>query len=118
MGFFIQNAMAEGATAAPAQADGGFSLVMIGVIFVLFYFMLIRPQNKRAKAHRELVSKLAKGDEITTSSGILGRVVSLDEQYLVLSIAEGTEVTLQRSAVSAVLPKGTLTSLHKAIEKS
>lgn len=118
MGFFIQNAMAEGATAAPAQADGGFSLVMIGVIFVLFYFMLIRPQNKRAKAHRELVNKLAKGDEITTSSGILGRVANLDEQYIKLSVAEGMDITVQRSAVNTVLPKGTLTSLKKEIEKA
>ena len=118
MGFFIQNAMAEGAAAAPGQADGGFSLVMIGVIFVLFYFMLIRPQNKRAKAHKDLVTKLAKGDEITTSSGILGRVTSLDEQYIKLSVAEGMDITLQRSAVNAVLPKGTLMSLKKEIEKS
>ena len=110
MGFFIQDAMAAGAT-MPAQADGGFSLVMIGVIFVLFYFMLIRPQNKRAKAHTELVNKLAKGDEITTSSGILGRVASLDEQYINLSVAEGMEITLQRSAVNTVLPKGTLSTL-------
>jgi preprotein translocase subunit YajC len=111
MGFFIQDAMAAGAAAGPAQADGGFSLVMIGVIFVLFYFMLIRPQNKRAKAHTELVNKLAKGDEITTSSGILGRVTSLDEQYIKLSVAEGMDITLQRSAVNAVLPKGTLGTL-------
>ena len=118
MGFFIQSAMAEGAAAGPAQADGGFSLVMIGVIFVLFYFMLIRPQNKRAKAHKDLVSKISKGDEITTSSGILGRVASLDEQYIKLSVAEGMDITLQRSAVSSVLPKGTLTSLKKEVEKS
>jgi len=118
MGFFIQNAVAEGVAAAPAQADGSFSLVMIGVIFVLFYFMLIRPQNKRAKAHTELVNKLTKGDEVTTSSGMLGRVVSLDEQYIKLAVAEGMEITLQRNAVNAVLPKGTLASLKKEIEKS
>jgi preprotein translocase subunit YajC len=111
MGFFISDVMAEGAATPSAQADGSFSLVMIGVIFVLFYFMLIRPQNKRAKEHRDLISKLMKGDEIATSSGILGRVVALDEQYIQLSINEGTEITVQRSAVSSVLPKGTLMSL-------
>ncbi|MCH9756970.1 MAG: preprotein translocase subunit YajC [Gammaproteobacteria bacterium] len=113
MSFFISNAMADAADAAgqAAQGDGTFSLVMIGVIFVLFYFMLIRPQNKRAKEHRELITKLEKGDEIATSSGILGRVVHLDEQYLKVSVAEGTEITLQRSAVNAVLPKGTLAAL-------
>lgn len=114
MGFFIQDAIAAGATTAPAQADGGFSLVMIGVIFVLFYFMLIRPQNKRAKAHTELVNKLTQDDEVITSSGILGRVVSLDEQYIKLSVAEGMEITLQRSAVNMVLPKGTLSTLTSA----
>ena len=104
--------MADAADAGAAQGgDGTFSLVMIGVIFVLFYFMLIRPQNKRAKEHRELINKIEKGDEIATSSGILGRVVHLDEQYLKVSVAEGTDITLQRSAVSAVLPKGTLAAL-------
>jgi preprotein translocase subunit YajC len=113
MSFLISNAMADTATtgAEAAQGDGTFSLVMIGVIFVLFYFMLIRPQNKRAKAHRDLVNKLEKGDEVSTASGILGRVVHLDEQYLKIAIAEGTEITMQRSAVSAVLPKGTLAAL-------
>lgn len=114
MSFLISDAMAEEAGAAAGQAaqgDGTFSLVMIGVIFVLFYFMLIRPQNKRAKEHRDLVSKLQKGDEVATSSGILGRVVNLDDQYLKISIAEGTEITLQRNAVNAVLPKGTLEAL-------
>jgi preprotein translocase subunit YajC len=111
MSFLISNAMADTAEAAGAQGDGTFSLVMIGVIFVLFYFMLIRPQNKRAKEHRELINKIEKGDEVSTSSGILGRVVQLDEQYLKIAIAESTEITMQRSAVSAVLPKGTLAAL-------
>ncbi len=114
MSFLISNAMAETAAGAAGQApqgDGTFSLVMIGIIFVLFYFMLIRPQNKRAKAHRELVEKLQKGDEIATASGILGRVVALDEQYLKVAVSKETEIMLQRSAVSAVLPKGTLEAL-------
>jgi preprotein translocase subunit YajC len=111
MSFLIGNAMAEGASAPAAQGDGGFSLIMIGVIFVLFYFMLIRPQNKRAKEHRDLIAKLEKGDEVATSSGMLGRVVHLDEQYIRVSVAEGMDVTFQRSAVNAVLPKGTLTAL-------
>lgn len=111
MSFFINDAMAA-ATATPAgQADSTFSMVMIGVIFVLFYFMLIRPQNKRAKEHRELTAKLKKGDEIITSGGILAKVVSLDEQYIKVSVADGFEITLQRGAVSTVLPKGTLKSL-------
>ena len=113
MSLFISNAMAEAATtvAPAAQPDGTFSLVMIVAIFVVFYFMLIRPQNKRAKAHRELINKIAKGDEIVTSGGILAKVVGLDENYIKASIAEGVEIDLHRSAVSTVLPKGTVKAL-------
>ena len=111
MSLFSSNALTTAGSAMPAQADGTFSLVMIAAIFVLFYFMLIRPQNKRAKEHRELVGNLKKGDEVVTSGGIIAKVVSLDEQYIKVSLAEGVEVNLQRSAVSTVLPKGTLKSL-------
>ncbi|KTD06217.1 SecYEG protein translocase auxillary subunit [Legionella gratiana] len=111
MSFFISDAFAAAGTTPAPQADGTFSLIMIAAIFVLFYFMLIRPQNKRAKEHRDLVSNLKKGDEIITSGGILAKVVSLDEQYIKISLAEGVEINLQKGAVSAVLPKGTLKSL-------
>lgn len=110
MGFFISDAMAAAAPAV-GQPDGTFSLVMIVAIFVLFYFMLIRPQNKRAKEHRLLVSNLKKGDEIVTSSGIVAKLVDLDEQFIKVTLAEGIDITMQRSAVSAVLPKGTMKSL-------
>ncbi|MBA2652492.1 MAG: preprotein translocase subunit YajC [Tatlockia sp.] len=110
MSFFINDALAA-ATAPAAQTDGTFSLIMVVAIFVVFYFMLIRPQNKRAKEHRELVGNLKKGDEIITSGGILGKVVTIDEQYIKLALAEGVEISIQRGAVSSVLPKGTLKSL-------
>lgn len=110
MSFFISDAMAAAAPAAQAQADT-FSFVMIAAILFLGYFMLIRPQNKRAKEHRDLLGRLKKGDEIITSGGILAKVVSLDEQYIKVSPAEGVEIHLQKGAVSAVLPKGTLKSL-------
>lgn len=111
MSFLISDAMAATAAAQPAQADGTFSMIMIAAIFVLFYFMLIRPQNKRAKEHRELVSKLQKGDEVVTNGGFLAKVVSLDEQFIKVCLTEGVEVNLQRSAVSTVLPKGTIKAL-------
>jgi preprotein translocase subunit YajC len=111
MSFFINEAIAAAGATAPAQADGTFSLVMIAAIFVLFYFMLIRPQNKKAKEHRELVGRLKKGDEVVTTGGLLAKVVSLDEQYIKVSLAEGVEINLQKGAVTAVLPKGTLKSL-------
>jgi preprotein translocase subunit YajC len=111
MSFFISNALAAAGTPQVAQTDGTFSLIMIAAIFVLFYFMLIRPQNKKAKQHRELMNQLKKGDEIITSGGILAKVVSLDEQYIKVSVAEGVEINMQKGSVSTVLPKGTLKSL-------
>ena len=111
MSFLISDAMAAATTTGtPAQGDSLFSMVMIGVIFVLFYVMLIRPQNKRAKEHRELVNKLKKGDEVVTAGGMIAKVVALDEQYVKVAVAEGVEITLQRGAVNTVLPKGTLKS--------
>ena len=84
---------------------------MLVVFLLVFYFLLIRPQMKRNKDQRELMNALQKGDEVITSGGLLAKVVSIDEQYIKVTIADGVEVSLQRSAVSTVLPKGTLKSL-------
>jgi preprotein translocase subunit YajC len=112
MSFLVSDVMAAATTTAPAaQTDGTFSLIMMVAIGFLFYFMLIRPQNKRAKEHKELVTNLKKGDEIITSGGLLGKVATIDEQYIKINIAEGVEITLQRSAVNTILPKGTMKSL-------
>ena len=111
MSLFISDAFAAAGTAAPGQGDSSFSLIMIAVIFVMFYFLLIRPQNKRAKEHRTLIDKLNKGDEVITSGGMLAKVTNLDEQYIKVSPAEGVEFTIQRGAVTTVLPKGTIKSL-------
>lgn len=105
----ISDAMAS--SSASHGTDSFFSLFMIVAIFVLFYVMLIRPQNKRSKEHRDMIGKLKKGDEIITSGGIVAKIISLDEQYLKVSLAEGIEINIQRSAVSVILPKGTLKSL-------
>jgi preprotein translocase subunit YajC len=111
MSLLISQAFAETTAAHPAAQDGTFSMIMIAAIFILFYFMLIRPQNKRAKEHRELINQLKVGDEIVTSGGFMGKVVSLDEQVIKVQLSEGLEVRLQRHAVSSVLPKGTLKAL-------
>ena len=111
MSFFINDAIAASSTAPAGAPDGLYSLFMLVGIFVLFYFMLIRPQSKRAKEHRDLISKLKKGDEVVTSGGILAKVVNLEEQYIKVNIAEGVEIILQRHAISSVLPKGTIKSL-------
>lgn len=114
MSFLMSDVFAAATTssAAPATAQAdGFSFLMIGAIFVLGYLMLIRPQNKRAKEHRQLLEGLKKGDEVITSGGLLAKVVTIDEQYIKISPAEGVEMTLQKGAVATVLPKGTLKSL-------
>ena len=103
MDFFINPAYAQDA----AQADPfSFFLPMI-VIFVAFYFLLIRPQQKRQKQHAELVSKLSTGDEVLTAGGILGKVTAVSEHYATLMIADDVEVKVQKSTVTAVVPKGT-----------
>ncbi len=112
MSFFITDAMAA-ANAAPATApvDSMFPMFMLVAIFVLFYFMLIRPQNKRAKEHQRLISELHKGDEVITNGGFLGKIVKLDDQYIRIALSEGVEVTVQRNAINSILPKGTLKSI-------
>lgn len=104
MDFFIQNAWAQ---AQPAADPFGFLLPML-VIFGAFYFLLIRPQQKRQKTHTDMVSALAKGDEVITAGGILGRVTAVSDQFVSLTIADGVEIKVQKQTVSAVVPKGTV----------
>ncbi len=99
--------------AAPPGGDLLMSLPMIVIIFALFYFVVIRPQAKRGKEQKLMIEALQKGDEVVSSGGILGRVVKISGSYVVLEIAANTEVTVLKSAVQTLLPKGTL----KAIEK-
>ena len=109
---FISSAFAQ---TAPAAAAGGgdmmtsiTSMLPLVLMFVVLYFVMIRPQMKRQKEHRSMVEALAKGDEVATSGGFLGRVVDLDEQFLFLEVASGVKVQVQRHAVTQVLPKGTV----------
>lgn len=106
MSFFISDAMAEGA-AAGQSGSGIESLVLFGGLFVLMYFMLIRPQAKRAKEHKTMVAALAKGDELVTNGGLLGRVRKVGESFLTVEIAEGLEVKIQKQSVATLVPKGT-----------
>ena len=114
MGFLISDALA--ATPAPAASgmeNMSFMLMMLAT-FVIFYFLIIRPQSKRSKDHRDLVSKIKVGDEISTVSGILGEITKLDEQFVTLLVAPTVEMVLQRQAIGNVLPKGTLNTIKKA----
>ena len=103
-------ASAYAADAAQATPDWTSFLPLI-VIFVLFWFMLIRPQMKQAKEQRKLIEALQKGDEVVTQGGMVGKITKVGEAYVTLEIAQGTEVVVQKPAVGMVLPKGTLKSL-------
>ena len=103
MDFLISPAYAQG---APQGDAFGFFLPMI-VIFVAFYFLLNRPQQKRQKAHSALVGALSTGDEVVTAGGVLGKVTAVSEHYATVKIADGVEIKVQKSTVSAVVPKGT-----------
>jgi preprotein translocase subunit YajC len=107
MDFFISSAHAQASGAAGGQ--GILSALMLPVLLlVVFYFLLIRPQNKRAKEQKEMLSKVAAGDEVATTGGILGKVVEVGEQFLTLEIAAGVNVKLQKFQIAQVLPKGTV----------
>jgi len=87
------------------------SFLPLVVIFVLFFFMIIRPQMKAAKAQREMITALQKGDEVVTSGGIVGKVTKVTESFVSLEIAANTEITVQKQAVQSALPKGTIKSI-------
>ncbi len=109
MSLFVANAWADAAPAA-AQQPGLMGFLPLVVIFVLFYFLLIRPQMKRTKEHRKMVETLAKNDEVVTSGGLLGKIVSVEESFITIEIAEGVRVKVQKNAVTSLVPKGTAKS--------
>lgn len=97
------------AYAAEAAGPGpGFDILILVGFALIFYFMLWRPQSKRAKEHKALVDGLAKGDEIVTSGGILGKISKVEEQFILVEVSEGMELRFQKASVAAALPKGTL----------
>jgi preprotein translocase subunit YajC len=112
----ISNAYAQAAAPAAQDPMGSFmGLIPLLLMFVVVWFLMIRPQMKKAKEHQKLVAELQKGDEVITQGGIVGRVSKVTENYISVEIAEGkdggVEVTLQKQAISTLLPKGTLKSL-------
>ena len=88
------------------------NILFIVLMFVIIYFLMIRPQMKRAKEHRTLLEALQKGDEVITAGGVLGRINKMGEAYVTIEIAPNTEVSVQKAAVQTVLPKGTLKSIQ------
>lgn len=108
MSFIINDAMAQ---AADSSTGGILSFLPLIVLFAVFYFLLIRPQQKKAKQHKNMVGALKKGDEIITNGGVLAKITDVGESFLTCEIAEKIEVKIQSHAVSTVLPKGTIKSL-------
>ncbi|WP_373975213.1 preprotein translocase subunit YajC [Chitinibacter sp. SCUT-21] len=98
------------ASAAPAEPNTLMSFLPMIVIFVIFWFLMIRPQQKKAKEHQAMLSALVKGDEVTTSGGLVGRIAKLSDQFVTLEVADGVEIVIQRAAIGQRLEKGTLKS--------
>ena len=107
MNFLIDTAYAQAAPAAQQGNQYGF-LIMMGLFFVIFYFMLIRPQSKRAKEHKAMLAALSVGDEVMTAGGIIGRVAELGDTFVDLEVSKGVTLKFQRMQITALLPKGTL----------
>jgi preprotein translocase subunit YajC len=100
--------------AAGTASHGGFSwttLLLPVLLIVVFYFLLIRPQSKRQKEQRSMIDKMMVGDEVMTAGGIVGKIVKLRDNYIVVKIAKEVEITIQKSSIATVLPKGTLDSI-------
>jgi preprotein translocase subunit YajC len=103
----ISDAWAQAAPGAPNQF---MPILMVGVFFVIFYFLLFRPQQKRAKEHQSLISKLGAGDEVVTGGGLLGKVTEVGDTFVTLEIADGVRIKVQKNQITQLMPKGTLKS--------
>lgn len=107
MRFIIDNAFAAN-DAKPAAATDFSFFIMIGIFFLIMYFMIIRPQSKRTKEHKKLIESLAKGDEVVTNGGLLGKITEVGESLIQMEISQGVVIKVQKNAVTMVMPKGTM----------
>lgn len=105
MDFLIANAYAQDAAQTPGALAQFLPLILI---FIVFYFLLIRPQMKRAKEHKSLVAALGKGDEVVTNGGLLGKITDLNDSFVTMELAKGVEIKIQRHAIAQAMPKGTI----------
>ncbi len=108
MGFLISDAYAQGGGGSAGPGMGDFLFLII--IFAVFWFLLIRPQQKRQKEHKAMVEGLSKGDEVVTNGGLLGKITKVGDNFVTLEISEGLKVQVQRMAVASLMPKGTMKS--------
>lgn len=105
----ISDAYAQ--TAAPSGGAGAMQFLPLFVLVLVFYFLILRPQQKRAKEQKAMIDALQKGDEIVAAGGLVGRVAKVDANYISVEVAEGTNILVQKSSVTTVLPKGTIKSI-------
>lgn len=116
MSFFISSAYAQAAASAPAAEAGAGGMIqwvfLIGFMGI-FYFLILRPQMKRSKEHRNLLGALQKGDEVVTTGGIVGRIVKVSEEFVVLAVSDAVQLRFQKAAIVATLPKGTLKAIDE-----
>ncbi len=108
---FISNAYAQAAAPAGGSAGGLMSFLPIILMFVVLYFLMIRPQMKRQKEQKAMIDAIGKGDEVVTAGGMIGKVTKVADAYITLEVAEGTEIVMQKASVTMLLPKGTVKSL-------
>jgi preprotein translocase subunit YajC len=109
MSLLVSDAYAQ--SAGSALGGGGFSQIIILVVFVaVFYFLLIRPQQKRMKDQQAMLSRLASGDEVVTTGGILGRIIEVNDTFLTLEVADGVRIKVQKTQIAQLMPKGTMKS--------
>jgi preprotein translocase subunit YajC len=107
----ISNAYAQTAAAAAGPMDSVMQFMPIILMFIALYFFMIRPQQKKAKEHKALIDALGKGDEVVTQSGMAGRITKVGDDFVSIEVAEKVEIQMQRQAIAAVLPKGTLKNM-------
>ena len=107
LNFLIQDAAAQAASGGPSSEMGLMNLLFPIILIVAFYFLLIRPQTKRAKEHKQMVEAVKKGDEIVTGGGVLGRITDGGENFLQVEIADGVQIRIQKHALGSLMPKGT-----------
>lgn len=113
----INTVHAQNGAAAPGSS-GMELLILVGVFFLIMYFVVIRPQSKRNKAHRELLESLTKGVEVTTTGGLLGRIVDTGENFITLEVTNGVTLKVQKNSIAAMMPKGTMQSENTEKKKS
>ncbi len=111
MSFFINDAFAEASSASMGSQEIVSQLMVFGGVFLVFWLLFIRPQNKKIKEHKEMTENLGKNDEVVTNGGILGKIVSLHDGFVVIEVANESLLTIQRQSISSVMPKGTIKAI-------